>query len=57
MLFIHATIIIVNDITNFCFRFLPNPYMEAFSRPKAKFLISLTMHKMQKQPNKGGTII
>ena len=34
---------IVNDITNFCFRFLPKPYTEAFAGPKTKFLMSLTI--------------
>ncbi len=36
-------IIIVNDITNFCFRFLPKPYTGAFAGPKTKFLMSLTI--------------
>ena len=34
---------IVNDITNFCFRFLPKPYTGAFAGPKTKFLMSLTI--------------
>ena len=35
--------VIVNDITNFCFRFLPKPYTGAFAGPKTKFLMSLTI--------------
>jgi hypothetical protein len=31
-----------NDITNFSFRLSPKPYAEAFERPKAKFLMSLS---------------
>ena len=33
---------IVNDITNFCFRLLQEPYTAAPARPKMKFLVSLT---------------
>ena len=33
----------VNDITIFCFRFLPKPYTEAFAGPKTKFIMSLTI--------------
>lgn len=35
--------IIVNDITNFCFRFLHKPYTEASARLKTKFLMSSTI--------------
>ncbi len=38
---------IVNDITNFCFWLLQKPYTEAFARPKAKFLVSLTIEVME----------
>ena len=38
---------IVNDITNFCFRFLPKPYTGAFAGPKTKFLMSLTIESIQ----------
>ena len=34
---------IVNDITNFCFRLLQEPYTEATVRLKRKFLMSLTV--------------
>lgn len=37
--------VIVNDITNFCFRLLQKPYTEASARPKAKFLMSLTISR------------
>ncbi len=37
---------IVNDITNFCFRFLQNPYTAASARPKTRFLMSLTINGM-----------
>ncbi len=42
--FINPQYIIVNDITNFCFRFLPKPYTGAFAGPKTKFLMSLTIN-------------
>lgn len=35
--------VIVNGITNFCFRLLLKPYAEASARSKAKFLMSLTI--------------
>ena len=38
-------ITIVNNIINFCYRFLQKPYMAAFARPKVKFLMSLTINK------------
>ncbi|MCI8985697.1 MAG: hypothetical protein HFI60_07070 [Lachnospiraceae bacterium] len=34
---------VVNDITNFCFRLLQEPYTVAPARPKTKFLMSLTI--------------
>ena len=34
---------IVNDITNFCFRLLQEPYTVAPARPKTKFLMLLTI--------------
>ena len=34
---------IVNDMTNFCFLLLQEPYMEAPARPKTKFPMSLTI--------------
>ena len=34
---------IVNDITNFCFRLLQEPYTAAPAMPKTKFLMSLTI--------------
>ncbi len=34
---------IVNDITNFCFRFLPKPYTGAFAEPKTKFFMLLAI--------------
>ena len=40
---------IVNDITNFCFRFLPKPYTETFAGSKTKFLMSLTIKKKKKR--------
>ena len=39
-----AEVFIVNDITNFCFRLLQEPYTEAPARPKTKFLMSLTIN-------------
>jgi len=36
-------VVIVNDITNFCFRLLQEPYTVAPARPKTKFLMSLTI--------------
>ena len=41
---IRLVAIIVNDITNFCFRLLPKPYAEAFAGSKTKFLMSLTIN-------------
>ena len=35
--------IIVNDLTNFCFRLFQEPYTVAPERPKTKFLMSLTI--------------
>ena len=35
---------IVNDITNFCFRLLQEPYTAAPAMPKTKFLMSLTIN-------------
>ena len=35
--------IIANDITNFCFRLLQEPYTAAPAMPKTKFLMSLTI--------------
>ncbi len=39
-------ILIVNDITNFCFRLLQKPYTAASARPKTKFLMSLTIKQV-----------
>ena len=38
-----AEVFIVNDITNFCFRLLQEPYMATPAMPKTKFLMSLTI--------------
>ena len=40
---VYGFIVIVNDITNFCFRLLQEPYTEAAVRLKRKFLMSLTV--------------
>ncbi len=42
----------VNDITNFCFRFLPEPCTGAFAEPKTKILISLTIECLMIEGNK-----
>ena len=34
---------IVNDVINFCFRLLQEPYMETSVRPKTKFLMLFTI--------------
>ncbi len=43
-------ILIINDITNFCFRLLQKPYTVAPARPKTKFPMSLTIIIYIKQP-------
>ena len=38
---VRVFVFIVNDITNFCFRLLQEPYTVAPARPKTKFPVSL----------------